>query len=275
MKTLSIFYAVLIASAISLVSVSCNDKKTKPVIKEETVIYKVDTTVLKGFVAYPADSTVKHPAVIIIHEWWGMNDYIKSRARQLAHLGYVAFAADMFGGGKIASDPKQSMEFTSPFYKDAHLALTYLNAALTEIKKYKQADVNNVAAIGYYFGGYVVLNAAKLGADLKGIVSFHGGLGGVPADKALLKAKILVCHGDSDKFVSQKAVDAFRHQMDSIKADYTYKSYPNATHAFTNPEATNLGKKFKLPIEYNAKADTASWNDMQAFFNKIFENKSR
>jgi dienelactone hydrolase len=274
MKTLSIFYAVLLISAISLVTVSCNDKKTKAVIKEETVMYKVDTTVLKGFVACPADSTVKHPAVIIIPEWWGMNDYIKSRARQLADIGYVALAADMFGGGKIAADPKQAMEFTAPFYKDAHLALTYMNAALTEIKKYKQTDVNNVAAIGYCFGGYIVLNAAKLGAELKGIVSFHGGLGGVPADKALLKAKMLICHGDSDKFVPQKDVDAFRHQMDSVKADYTYKSYPNATHAFTNPEATNLGKKFKLPIEYNAKADTASWNDMRVFFNKIFENKS-
>jgi dienelactone hydrolase len=272
MKKQSIFYTILVVCILSLASISCM-KKTRPMINEETVTYKVDTNVLKGFAAYPEDSTIKHPAIIIVHEWWGMNDYVKSRARQLANLGYVAFAADMFGNGKVASDPKQATEFTGPFYKDPHLAIAYIDAALKEVKKYKQTDVNNIAAIGYCFGGYIVLNAAKLGADLKGIVSFHGGLGGVPADKSLLKAKLLICHGDSDKFVSQKDVDAFRRQMDSIKADYTYKSYANATHAFTNPASTETGKKFKMPIEYNAKADTDSWNDMLTFFKQIFASK--
>jgi dienelactone hydrolase len=248
-------------------------KKEKPVIKEETVTYTVDAKVLKGFAAFPADSTKKHPAVIVVPEWWGVNDYVKNRARQLAGIGYVAFVADMFGNGKVALDPGQAKEFTTPFYKDYHLSLTYLDAAIKEIKKYKQTDENNIAAIGYCFGGYIVLNAAKLGAEIKGIVSFHGGLGGAPADKSLLKAKILICHGDSDKFVTQIDVEKFRREMDSIGADYIYKSYANATHAYTNPEATNIGKKFNMPIEYNAKADTASWKDMQDFFNKIFNSK--
>ena len=273
MKSRSIFIAILLISIVSLVSlVSMNNmKNVNPVIKEETVLYKVDTTQLKGFVAYPADAKVKYPAVIVVPEWWGLNDYVKNRARQLAGLGYVAFAADMFGNGKVATEPKQAMEFTAPFYKDLHLTYTYIEAAMKEVKKIKQTDVNNIAAIGYCFGGYIVLNAAKLGSNLKGIVSFHGGLGGAPADKDLLKAKILICHGDNDKFVGQKDVDKFKLQMDSIKADYIYKSYANATHAFTNPEATDIGKKFNLPIEYNGKADTASWKDMQAFFTKIFK----
>ena len=117
----------------------------------------------------------------------------------------------------------------------------------------------------------MVLNYAKLGANLIGIVSFHGGLGGVPVNPALLKAKILICHGGSDKSVSQHDVDTFKHQMDSIHADYTFKTYANATHAFTNPASTKVGKEFNLPIEYNAEADKASWNEMQAFLIRVFK----
>jgi len=132
-------------------------------------------------------------------------------------------------------------------------------------------DPENVFAIGYCFGGSVVLNSAKLGADLKGVVSFHGGLAGVPADKALLKARILVCHGGSDKFVPQNDVDVFKHQMDSIHADYKFIVYANATHAFTNPASTATGIKFNMTIEYNAKADMDSWNDMKLFFDQILK----
>ncbi|HEX7493506.1 MAG TPA: dienelactone hydrolase family protein, partial [Bacteroidales bacterium] len=120
------------------------------------------------------------------------------------------------------------------------------------------------------FGGFVVLNYAKLGADLKGVVSFHGGMGGVPVDKKLIKAKILICHGASDKFVSQKDVEGFKHKLDSIGVGNTLKIYPNATHAFTNPAATETGKKFNMPIEYNAEADKDSWNDMKEFFAGLF-----
>lgn len=269
MKTTIHIKPILFLSMVALFSVSCMNQ-TQPKVMEKTITYKLDTNELKGFAAFPSDTTVKRPGIIIVHEWWGLNDYIKSRARQLAELGYVAFAADMFGNGKIAVDPKQAMEYTAPFYKDPTLAKKYLDAALKEILSLKQTDENKIAAIGYCFGGYIVLNAAKLGADLKGVVSFHGGLGGVPVNKSLLKAKILICQGDSDKFVTPADVSLFRRQMDSAGVDYTFKSYPNATHAFTNPEATNLGKKFNMPIAYNAQADSASWKEMQDFFNRIF-----
>jgi len=151
------------------------------------------------------------------------------------------------------------------------LSKTRMEAALAKLKEYKQTDSQNIFSIGYCFGGSVVLNSAKLGTDLKGVVSFHGGLAGVPANKDLLKAKILVCHGGNDKFVSENDVNSFKHQLDSVGAEYKLIVYPNATHAFTNPDATKIGKQFNMPIEYNEKADADSWNDMMLFFNKLLK----
>jgi dienelactone hydrolase len=209
--------------------------------------------------------------VLVVHEWWGLNDYTKMMARKLAALGYLAMAVDMFGNGKNAANPEEAKELTTPLYKDPQLAKSRLDAAIRKIKEFPQADPNSIAAIGYCFGGGVVLNCAKLGADLKGVVSFHGGLVGVPADKKLLKAKILVCHGGSDKFVSMADADVFKHQLDSIGATYTFKVYANATHAFTNPDATRIGKQFNMPIEYNVQADQDSWNDMKVFLDSVFK----
>jgi dienelactone hydrolase len=246
-------------------------KKLKSTIKEEDITYKAGDVTLKGFVAYDSDIKGKRPAILVVPEWWGLNNYIKSRARQLAAMGYIAMAVDMYGDGKVAANPKEAQDLATPFYQNPAMGKTRLDAAISRIKDYAQTDAANVVAIGYCFGGSVVLNSAKQGADLKGVVSFHGGLAGVPADKNLLKAKILVCHGGSDKFVSQHDVDLFKHQLDSIGAPYTFKVYPNATHAFTNPDATAIGKQFNMPIEYNAEADKNSWNDMKMFFAALFK----
>src|ERR1035437_8564850 len=242
-----------------------------PNIKEETVSYTVNGVTYKGFIAYDDNIKGKRPAILVVPEWWGVNDYVKMRVRKLADLGYIAMATDMFGEGKIAADPTEAQQFTTPFYKDPTLAKSLLDAALMKLKEYSQTDPNNLAAIGYCFGGFVVLNYAKLGADLKGVVSFHGGVGGGPVEKKLFKKKNLVCHGANDKFVSQKDAENLKHKLDSIGADNTLKIYANATHAFTNPDATETGKKFNMPIEYNAEADRDSWNDMKMFFGKIFK----
>lgn len=239
-------------------------------IKEENITYVAGGVSMNGYVVYDANLKGKRPAVLVVHEWWGLNDYAKNRARQLAELGYIAMAVDMYGNGKTGADPQEAQALAMPFYQNPALAKTRLDAALNKIKEYSQTDATNIAAIGYCFGGSVVLNAAKLGADLKGVVSFHGGLSGVPANKSMLKAKILVCNGGSDNFVSEKDIKNFRHQLDSIEADYAFKSYPNATHAFTNPASTETGKKFNMPIEYNAEADLNSWNDMKLFFKDLF-----
>ncbi len=241
------------------------------VLVQEIITYSLDTLSMNGFVAYYDSKGIKMPVVLIVHEWWGMDDYVRDRARQLAALGYLAIAVDLYGNGKTADNPNKAMELSSPFYKDPMMAKNRFDAALAKIKTYPMADTSKIAAIGYCFGGGMVLNIARLGEKLNGVVSFHGSLNGVPLDKSLLKANLLVCHGEDDQFVRAEEVAKFKREMDSVGAVYTFKSYPGATHAFTNQNATETGKKFSLPIAYNAQADTASWKDMQAFFGVIFK----
>jgi dienelactone hydrolase len=248
---------------------------TEPVkeaaVKEETITYKGDGVTMKGFVAYDSSGTGKRPAVLIVHEWWGLNDYPKMRARELAKLGYVAFAMDMFGDGKVVDNPGAAEKMVTPFYQNPKKAKARMDAALATLRGLPQTDSAKVAVIGYCFGGGMAINAARLGEHVNGVVSFHGSLLGTPAKKELLKAKILVCNGADDKFLPPADIDQFKKQMDSIGADYTFKDYPNAGHAFTNPNATNIGKQFNIPIAYNAAADSASWKDMREFLDRIFK----
>lgn len=270
MKT-NLFLKVLFICLVALNITASGQTIGNPKISEENTSFRVNGTDYKGYIAYDSNITGKRPAILVIPEWWGLNDYPEMRARKLAELGYVAMAVDMFGNGKIAANPDEAQKLTAPFYKDAKSVKPILDAALGKIKENPHADPANVAVIGYCFGGYVALNYAKLGADIKGVVSFHGGLsGGVPVDKKLMKAAVLICQGGIDKFVPVKDAENLRHKLDSIGAKSELKIYPNATHAFTNPESTATGKKFKMPIEYNPEADKNSWNDMKAFFGKIF-----
>lgn len=279
-KYLNMKKIILSASVLLTVLVSCNDagktedKKeaaARPVITGETVAYSADTVNMQGYIAFDSASTAKRPAVLVVPEWWGIGDYVKGRARQLAELGYIAMAVDMYGNATEATNPEAAGKMAMPFYTNPQMAKARFDAALAKLKTYPQVDTNRIAAIGYCFGGAMVLNAAKLGAPLVGVVSFHGGLAGVTPDKATLKAKVLVCHGGADNFESPEEIATFKKQMDSVGADYTFKVYEGATHAFTNPEATEKGKQFNMPISYNAAADTASWNDMKMFFGKIFK----
>jgi dienelactone hydrolase len=251
-------------------STTSTETKT-PKIKEEAVSYKIDTLNMKSYVYYDENIEGKRPAVLVVHEWWGLNDYIKRRARMLAEMGYIAMAVDMYGNGRMGNDPGTAQALATPFYMHPDMAKKHFDAALEELKKNPNVDQSKIAGIGYCFGGGVLLNLARMGEPLNGVVSFHGTLIGTPPDKNLTKAEILVCHGEADSFVPKADVDKFKKQMDSIGKSYTFKSYPGATHAFTNPDATETGKKFKMPIEYNAAADTASWNDMKDFFGRIFK----
>lgn len=276
MKTATIF-----TLAVSMFICSCNDQATSrtetsepeitlPDIKEEPVGYNLGDSSYTGYVVYDHNLKGKRPAILVVHEWWGVGDYTRSRAKQLAELGYIAMAVDMFGNGRTAADPAEAQTLATPFYENPQLTKDKLDAAIVKLLSYPEADSSKLGAIGYCFGGYVVLNAAKLGTDFKGVVSFHGSLGGVAPKKELLKAKILICHGAADNFVPAQEVDAFKSAMDSASANYVFKVYPDATHAFTNPDATEVGQKFKMPIQYNAAADSASWNDMKAFFKTVF-----
>jgi dienelactone hydrolase len=245
MKTNVKFNLVILVLGMTILTSFTKAEKAKSSIKEENITYIVDGVTMNGFIAYNSDLKGKRPAILVVPEWWGLNDYPKNRARQLASLGYIAMAVDMYGNGKIAADPKEAQALAGTFYQNPQLGKTRLDAAIKKIKEFQQT--------------------------LKGVVSFHGGLAGVKPDKNLLKAKILVCHGGSDKFVPQHDVDVFKHQLDSVGANYTVNVYPNATHAFSNPDATATGKKFNMPIEYNAEADKNSWNDMKMFFASLFK----
>ena len=263
----SIFF-LIIANMISINS-GFGETSASSKIREDKVTYSVGNKTYNGVIVYDENRKGKRPAVLVVHEWWGLNEYPVMRARKLARLGYIAMAVDMYGNGKVAANPTEAKELATPFYKDPQSAKSILDAAQSKLNEFKQTDSHKIFAIGYCFGGSVVLNSAKLGADLLGVVSFHGGLAGVPANKGLLKSEILVCHGGSDKFIPGSDITGFKHQLDSIGASYKFIVYPNATHAFTNPGSTATGKKFNMPIEYNQKADEDSWNDMILFFTTI------
>lgn len=267
---------------LSCLFTACNNSDTKQeaaapaatdtsvVLKEETVTVKSDGANMMCYVAYNDAIKGKRPAVLVLPEWWGINDYPRMRARMLAQLGYVAMAVDLFGDGKVAETPDSAKAYSAAFYTNPEKAKTRIDSAIAKIRSYDVVDSANIGAIGYCFGGGMLLNTIRLGDDLKGVVSFHGSLLGTPARKDLLRTKILVCHGNADQFVTPKDVATFKKQMDSIGANYTFIGYDSATHAFTNPASTVNGQKFKMPIAYNAKADTASWAAMKDFFATLF-----
>lgn len=277
MKWQQLFYAGLLLAAVSISSCNNEEKKAEaevkePNLKEENVSYTGDSVTMNGFIVYDENKEGSRPAILVIPEWWGLTDYARGRARQLAALGYIAMAVDMYGNGKTADNPDSAGMLATPFYQNPQMMQARFDAALAKLKTYSQTDAARIATIGYCFGGAQSLNLARLGEDLKGVVSFHGNLlGAVPLDKSKLKADILVCHGAADPFVPQQEVDAFKKQMDSAGVKYTFKAYEGAVHAFTNPDATAMGEKFNIPIRYDAAADSASWNDMKVFFGKIFQ----
>jgi len=260
---------VLLLSVLTVSMLPAQNRMAK-ITGEEITYQSADGTKCKGYIAFDESKKGKRPAIIVIPEWWGCNDYARHRADMLAGLGYIAIAADMYGDGKEGATPQQAQELAMPFYKDPQLAKQRIEAAVNKIKAYEQTDASNMACIGYCFGGSMSLNAANMGMDFKGVVSFHGGLAVVPAETGKTKAKVLVCHGAADKFISDEELKKFKENMDAAKVDYTFISYPDATHAFTNPDATENGKKFNLPIAYNFAADKKSWEDMKEFFKKIF-----
>lgn len=260
------------------VFISCTspDKKATPGegekidLKEEAVQYATDTVSMDGYVVWNNAIEGKRPVVLVIHEWWGNNDYPKERAKMLAELGYLAMAVDLYGNGKTVDDPEKAGALAMPFYQHPEMVRRRFEAALEKIKSYPQADTSRIAAIGYCFGGAQVINLAKMGFDLDGVVSFHGNLNVIPPQQGIMKTPILVLHGEADEFVSKEELEQFKREMDSVNAQYTIKTYPGATHAFTNPAATATGQKYHMPISYNQKADSLSWLEMKDFLKKIF-----
>ncbi|MCG6976786.1 MAG: dienelactone hydrolase family protein [Acidiferrobacterales bacterium] len=232
----------------------------------EEVQYKVGDTSFKGYLAYDNSSSAKRPGVLVVHEWWGQNDYARKRARMLAELGYTALALDMYGDGKQASHPKEAGAFSGAVKSNMPVAKERFLAAKKVLSEFKFTDPSRIAAIGYCFGGGIVLEMARMGVDLKSVVSFHGSLGTAnPAKKGEVKAKVLVLNGAADPFTKPEQIQAFKQEMSNAGVDYRFINYPDAMHAFTNPAATETGKKFGIPLAYNKKADKQSWKEMKKF----------
>jgi dienelactone hydrolase len=241
-------------------------------IEGKTVEYSAQDVTMKGYLAYDSNRQGKRPGVLVVHEWWGLNDYARMRARMLAELGYTALAVDMYGGGKQAMHPDDAGKFSSEVMKNFDAGKARFLAAMDFLKHQPTVDPARIAAIGYCFGGGVVLNMARQGVDLRGVASFHGSLTAVrPAQPGSIKAKILVLHGADDKFITAQQIDAFKQEMTAAGADFKFISYPGAVHSFTSREADELGKKFNMPIAYNAAADRESWDELKAFLSGIFK----
>lgn len=238
----------------------------------EEVSYSADGTTLKGYIARPAKADGKRPGVLVVHEWWGNNDYPRKRADMLAQLGYVALSLDMYGDGKVASHPKDAGAFAGEVRKHMDVAEKRFRAALALLASQRDVDTSRIAAVGYCFGGGMVLEMARRGLPLTGVVSFHGSLPTqTPARPGGVKAKVLVLNGADDPFVKPEQIEAFKKEMDAAGVDYRFINYPGAVHAFTNPDATENGKKFNLPLAYDADADRKSWEEMQRLFGAILK----
>jgi dienelactone hydrolase len=243
-------------------------------IKEQPVTYTDGKTTMKGFVVYDDASTAKRPGIIMVHEWWGITQHIHNEAAKFAQQGYVAFIADMYGDAKTADNPKDAGALSGGVMKDPAAMESRFKAAQAELAKQPMVNPQRIGAVGYCFGGAVVLNMARTGDDLVAVAGFHASLGlNTPAPApGTVKAKILILNGADDPFVKREQYDVLKKDFDAAKADYKIIQYPGAVHAFTNPEATELGKKFNLPLRYDAKADQESKAEAAKLFAATLKN---
>ena len=237
-------------------------------IKEKPVTYKDGDTTMKGFVVYDDAKKGKRPGIVMVHEWWGITKHVHNEARKFAQQGYTAFIADMYGDAKTADNPKDAGALAGSVMKNPKVMESRFNAARDELAKQPSVDAARIGAVGYCFGGAVVINMARSGADLKGVAGFHASLGlNTPAPQpGSVKAKILILNGADDPFVKKEQYTQLKSELDAAKADYKVIEYPGAVHAFTNPEATALGKKFNLPLKYDAKVDKEAKGEAAKFF---------
>jgi dienelactone hydrolase len=264
MKNLVFIVSVLLASFATFVAESPAQAK----VQSQTITYKQGKVELEGYLAWDDASATKRPGVLVVHDWMGITDHTRKEADRLAELGYVAFAADIYGKGVRPTDPKSAGEQAGKLKSDRKLLRARARAALDVLTKNKLVDASKVAAIGFCFGGTTALELARDGAPLAGTVSFHGGLSTpTPADAKNIKGKVLVLHGADDPNVPPDEVAAFQKEMRDAGVDWQFVAYGGAVHAFTVPAAGNDNSK---GAAYNAKADARSWQAMKDFFAEIF-----
>ena len=246
----------------------------KEVYTEAVDYSSSDGVLLKGYLAYDPAIKGKRPGVLVVHEWWGHNDYARKRARMLASMGYTALAVDMYGDGKVADHPGDAGKFAGQIRADQALGRARFMAAMEVLKANSTVDQERIAAIGYCFGGSLVLHMARSGIDLKGVASFHGGLSSSSTDKpGAITAKLFVAHGGADAFEPPEHITKFKAEMMDEGADLLFITYEGASHSFTNPDADIFAEKFNLPLAYNEVADKKSWQELKGFLEKVFRGE--
>jgi dienelactone hydrolase len=238
-------------------------------IKTQTVQYSDGDVALEGFVAWDSAKADKPvPGVLVVHQWTGLTDYEKGRCRQLAELGYVAFAVDVYGKDIRPANQQEAAKQAGIYKKDRELYRRRLTLGLEQLRARDGVAKNHIAAIGYCFGGTGVIELARSGADISGVVSFHGGLDSPqPEVGRNIKAKILVCHGADDPFVPANDIEAFKSELNNAGVDWQMIAYSGAVHSFTQPIAGNDNSR---GAAYNEKADKRSWMAMRSFFDEVF-----
>ena len=236
-------------------------------IETREVEYTANGTVLQGFVAWDASMEGQRPGVLVVHEWWGHNEHARNQARRLAEAGYVGFALDVYGKGMLATHPESANAMMTEVMQAGVIPARF-NAALEQLKQDPHVDPERIAAIGYCFGGAVVLEMARAGADLDAVASFHGALAtGDPAEEGAVQARVLVLAGADDPLVPPEQVQAFREEMEAANADFEVITYPGARHSFTNPDAGTHGME---ALAYNAEADRQSWAELLRMLEEVF-----
>lgn len=236
-------------------------------VKTETIEYQDAGVTLKGVLAWDDAASGKRPGVLVVHEWWGLNDYAKTRAEQLAAEGYVAFALDMYGDDKVTDHAEQAGEWSNQISSNIDAWRTRAQAGLDVLKAQPQVDPGKVAAIGYCFGGSTVMQMAYAGADVEAVVSFHGSLPPAGQDVKSVKPRVLVAHGRDDKFIPAEQIAAFQAGLDRVGAKWEMTIYSGARHGFTNPDAGKFGID---NVVYNETADKRSWAAMLQLFDDVF-----
>ncbi|MEK9722213.1 MAG: dienelactone hydrolase family protein [Rhodospirillaceae bacterium] len=241
-------------------------------IKTEKVVYNGGGKELTGYMAYDDAVQGKRPGVLVVHEWWGHDAYARRRAEMLAAEGYVAFALDMYGTGKHAMHPKDAGAFAGEVYKTQGAMQARFRAAYDLLGENAMVDAGKIAAIGYCFGGNVVIDMAAAGMNLKGVVGFHASMNSVETPRpGGVKAKVRVYNGADDPFIKPANRDAVAAKMAKASVDYEYVAYPGVVHGYTSMEATKNGEKFKLPLKYDFNADQDSWGRMLVFFGDVLK----
>jgi dienelactone hydrolase len=249
----------------------CFPAAAQSAVVGEEVVYRHGDTQMKGYLAYDEANGDKRPGILVVHEWWGHNAYARSRAKQLAAMGYTALAVDMYGDGKQADHPKDAGRFAGEVKQNMETASARFRVAMELLQGHETVARNDISAIGYCFGGAMVLEMARRGHDLDLVGSFHGSLpASTPALKGVVKAEVLVFNGADDPFVKPEHITAFKAEMDQAEVKYTFTNYPGAKHSFTNPEADRFGKTFDLPLKYDVAADKQSWEALSKALKSIY-----